>query len=105
MNAAELIRNSRKQSGLTLRALAERANTSHATLAAYEHGRVIPRFDTVARIVAAAGFALDTSLPRRRREGPIATMTRGEELEAVLQLASEFPTRHHRNIGFPVFGR
>lgn len=48
--AAGTLRRTRLAAGLSLRALAERAGTSHATLAAYESGRTIPRVDTLDRI-------------------------------------------------------
>ena len=56
MDAAAVIRTARAGAGLSLRGLAGRAGTSHATLSAYEAGRVHPSIDTVGRIVGAAGY-------------------------------------------------
>ena len=67
MDGAALIRRARLRSGLSLRALAERAGTSHSTLAAYEAGRVAPTLDTLERILAAAGFTATTTLTPRGR--------------------------------------
>ena len=54
MDAARTLRRARRDAGLSLRALAGRAGTSHATLAAYEAGRAVPRVDTLDRILRAA---------------------------------------------------
>ena len=99
MDAATTLRTARRRSGLTLRALAERAGTSHATLAAYESGTKVPRVDTLERIVRAAGFEPQVDLVRR-----IDGATRGEELVAVLELAAQFPARHARTLPYPRFG-
>jgi transcriptional regulator with XRE-family HTH domain len=101
MDAAATLRRARHEAGLTLRALATRAATSHATLAAYESGRAIPRVDTLDRILRAAGYASDIDLSRRADgEDPGA---KGEELRAALELAAMFPARHAKRLGFPPF--
>jgi transcriptional regulator with XRE-family HTH domain len=101
MNAATLLRRARIRSGLTLRQLAVRAGTSHATLSAYEAGRVHPSLQTAERIVRAAGFALSVDLlplvGGARRE-------RGDELLQVLDLAAQFPARHALRLRYPRFG-
>jgi transcriptional regulator with XRE-family HTH domain len=102
MTAAMLLRRARRGSGLTLRRLAVRAHTSHATLSAYESGRVDPSMETVQRIVRAAGFDLDVSLsPRVGGDSP---EDRGQELVEVLELAALFPARHQPELRFPRFG-
>lgn len=103
MNAATTIRAARARSRLTLRALAQAAGTSHATLSAYEQGRTVPSVATLDRIVRAAGFALETTLARR--VDPAEPMPRGEELAAVLDLAEAFPARHATALTYPPFGR
>ncbi len=102
MDAATVIRTARSGSGLTLRALARSAGTSHATLSAYEAGRVDPSMDTVDRIVRAAGYDVDWSLARRVH-GPTPG-DRGRELVEVLELAALFPARHHPELAYPRFG-
>jgi transcriptional regulator with XRE-family HTH domain len=103
MDAAVSLRTARLRSGLSLRELAERAGTSHATLSAYESGAKVPRVDTLDRIVRAAGFASDIDLAVRAdghdRRG------KGDELVAVLELAAQFPARHASHLVAPVFGR
>lgn len=103
MNAAVVIAECRRRSGLSLRALAELAGTSHSTIAAYEAGRKIPTTETLDRLIRAAGFRADVELSARIDGG--AEMPRGEELEAVLQLAEQFPARHAPFLNAPVFGR
>ena len=98
MDAGWLIRTARERSGLTLRALGERAGTSHSTLAAYESGRTVPNVNTLDRILAAAGFAADVTLEPR-----IDRANRGKELAQVLELAAQFPARHASRLEFPRF--
>ena len=96
-----MIRTARGQSGLSLRALAARAGTSHATLSAYEHGRVDPTTTVLGRIVGAAGSSVEMTLLGTPPE--IQGMSRGDELIAVLELAEEFPARHASKLEFPRF--
>jgi transcriptional regulator with XRE-family HTH domain len=101
MDAGLLIRTARARSQLSLRALAARAGTSHATLSAYEHGRVDPTAAVLSRIVAAAGCSLETTLLESPSDlgGP----SRGQELVSVLALAEQFPARHAAGLEFPPF--
>jgi len=102
-NAARVLRDARMRAGLSLRELARRAGTSHPTLVAYEAGRKSPSVATFLRILDACGFAVDFELsPRVRWQDGIP---RGEELEAVLALAAEFPARTSRRMSYPVFPR
>ncbi len=102
MDAAQTIRLARARSGLTLRQLAERAGTSHATIAAYEHGHKIPRVDTLQRICRAAGFALDIRL-EPRPAGQAREQTRRALLD-VLALADAFPFQRSGPLDAPIFG-
>lgn len=103
MNAARTILDARRRSGLTLRALAKRAGTSHSTLSAYESGRKTPSTETLDRLVRAAGFELEFTFTPR--VGEIDPADRGHELEEVLHLAAQFPARHEEHLAYPVFGR
>ena len=102
MDAARLISDARRMAGLTLRALAERAGTSHPTLVAYEQGRKVPNVVTLDRILRAAGYAADVTLSRRVDDGDRAA--RGRELIDVLELAAMFPASHAPTITYPRFG-
>ena len=94
------LRGVRHRALVSLRQLGARAHTSHATIAAYEAGRVAPTTDTVDRIVGAAGFELEASLVRMVPGHP----GRGQELLDVLELAEQFPARHQRSLKCPRFG-
>ncbi|MGO9027282.1 MAG: helix-turn-helix domain-containing protein [Acidimicrobiales bacterium] len=102
MHAATLLRDARRHSGLTLRRLAARAQTSHATLSAYETGRVDPSVDTLQRIVRAAGFDVEYALTPRVGGDPLDD--RGRELVEVLELAALFPARHDPELRSSRFG-
>ncbi|MDQ3954602.1 MAG: helix-turn-helix domain-containing protein [Actinomycetota bacterium] len=53
--AGNLIKLARHDAGLSQRELARRAGTSQATLSAYEAGKKSPSFETLVRIIRAAG--------------------------------------------------
>lgn len=104
MQASEVIKECRRRAGLTLRSLAERSGTSHATISAYEAGRKVPNVQTLDRIVRAAGYEIDISLAPRMQSTLVGS-TRGDELAAVLLLAEAFPVRHNPVLTAPVFSR
>ncbi len=99
--AAELLRGSRQKAGLSLRELARRGGTSHATLIAYESGVKVPSVVTFIRILECCGFAVDFVTTRRIRfqDG----LARGDELVTVLELAEQFPSRPARHMAYPIF--
>ncbi len=105
MDAPTILRTARREARLTLRELADRAGTSHATLSAYEHAAKTPTIDTFARVLRAAGYVLDGTLTRRIEADPRTGLARGDELAAVLELAAQFPARHDAELRAPVFGR
>ena len=102
MDAAATLRGARLRAGLSLRALARRADTSHATVRAYETGAKVPRVDTLDRLVRAAGFALDAELGSRLPDDD--AVARSEELVQALVLAGAFPAEHDPELRFPRFG-
>ena len=59
MAAAELLRRARRRAALSQRELAQRTGISQPTIARIERGQADPRFDTVARLLAACGYELD----------------------------------------------
>ena len=101
VDAARTLRRARLASGLSLRALAARAGTSHATLAAYESGRAVPRVDTLDRVLRAAGYATDIDISRRADATDGERRAKGEELRQALELAAMFPARHAERLRFP----
>ncbi|HEX7168905.1 MAG TPA: helix-turn-helix transcriptional regulator, partial [Acidimicrobiales bacterium] len=88
MDAARTLRRVRLGAGLSLRGLAARAGTSHATLAAYEAGRAIPRVDTLDRILRAAGYAADIDVAPRPDATDDERKAKGDELLQALDLAA-----------------
>ena len=105
MDAARTLRRARLSAGLSLRGLAQRAGTSHATLAAYEARRAVPRVDTLDRILRAAGYATDIEVARRPDATDAERSAKGHELLEALELAAMFPARHAPRLGFPQFPR
>ena len=90
-----------QQSGLSLRELARRAGTSHATLLAYEKGKKVPSAVVFLRILEACNLAVDIELTPRIREHD--GLSRGEELKQALLLAEQFPTRVSKSLELPKF--
>lgn len=86
---ADLLKTSRKQSGLSSRELAKRVGSSHSTILAYENGKKTPSITTFMRLLHACGFSVDFMLSPRIRGTD--DYPRGRELEEVLDLAAEFP--------------
>lgn len=99
VTAAASLRLARRRAGLSLRALGERAGTSHSALAAYEAGRKVPSVETFDRIIRAAGFVPSVDLVPV--VGGADPADRGEELLEVLRLAERFPARHEPTLRFP----
>jgi transcriptional regulator with XRE-family HTH domain len=64
-SAAALLLDGRTRAGLTQRVLAERAGTAQSVVARIEKGLTIPSVETLARLLAAAGFELRTELEIR----------------------------------------
>ncbi len=100
VNPALLLQSARRRSALSAREAASRARTSHATLLAYESGRVQPGPSTLRRLLSSSGFALEATLVHEPSDHH-----RGEELVDVLLLAEQFPVRHDQTLRCPVFGR
>ncbi len=87
-----LILQARLRAKLSQRALAARAGTSQSTIAAYERGTKDPTYQTLSRILRAAGFDLrlrltphddhDESLTTWRESLPAATRKRFQRRQA-----------------------
>lgn len=99
----EQMRQVRFEAGLSLRELANKANTSHATLLAYEKGLKSPSISTWLRIMEAAGYSVNLQMHRRIREKD--GIKRSEELAAVLGLAEQFPAKVPRYMDYPIFSQ
>lgn len=62
LDPASLLRSARERSGLTQRALADRAGTSQSVVARIERGQSSPTASTLNRLLEAAGHRLETRL-------------------------------------------
>lgn len=61
-DAAGLLREARTRAGLTQRELAKRARTAQSVVARIERGQSDPSWETLTRLIAAAGFSLQSHL-------------------------------------------
>jgi len=59
---AALLREARRRAGLSQRQLAHRARTAQSVVARIERGQTSPSWDTLTRLLAAAGFAIHSEL-------------------------------------------
>jgi transcriptional regulator with XRE-family HTH domain len=82
---ATLVRDARTHAGLTQRALARRARTAQSVVARIEGGLTSPSWDTLARLLAAAGFDLRAQLDAR--PGPRSHML--ADVRRILRLSPE----------------
>jgi transcriptional regulator with XRE-family HTH domain len=60
--AGMLLREARTRAGLSQRELAQRAHTAQSVVSRIESGATSPSWETLARLLDVAGFALDASL-------------------------------------------
>jgi transcriptional regulator with XRE-family HTH domain len=60
-----LLKQARRQAGLSQRALAQRARTAQSVVARIESGETNPSYETLRHLVQAAGFELHTELTPR----------------------------------------
>ena len=63
---ARILKTAREGAGLTQRELARKARTAQSVVARIELGETSPSWSTLARLLNAAGFALDPALRRIR---------------------------------------
>ena len=85
IRASKLVRQARTIAGLTRHALAKRAHVSPATVTGIERGHSSPRWETVRRLLAAAGFDLHVELIAR----PILGARLRREVARILSLTPE----------------
>lgn len=63
MNAARILRYARRRAGLSQRALADATGMPQPAIARIERGTVSPQVDTIERLLAATGAALELGSP------------------------------------------
>lgn len=101
VDAAVLLTEARRRSGLSRRSLAQRGGTSASTLSAYESGRSVPSVSTLERLLGAAGFEAETTLR------PLPPSDEGElraKIEALFAFVDALPRRRRGPLKYPVFG-
>lgn len=101
MDAALLLQEARRRSGLSRRQLARRGRTSASTLSAYESGTSIPSVATLTRLLQAAGFEPEVRLR------PVAATDEQElarKIEALLSFVDVLPRRSRGPLRYPPFG-
>jgi len=96
--ASELLIEARLAAGMSQAALARKAGIPRSVLNAYEHGKRQPGADSLAAILAAAGFTL-------RLESRIDRERNAKILAQVLDLAEQLPWRPRRTLRYPQFAR
>jgi transcriptional regulator with XRE-family HTH domain len=101
MDAAVLLQEARRRSGLSRRKLAQRGGTSASTLSAYESGASVPSVATLERLLRAAGFEADVSLrPAPTNDDRELT----EKIEALFSFVDDLPRRQRGPLEYPIFG-
>lgn len=83
--SAALLHAARRRAGLTQRELARRSGTAQSVIARIERGQTSPTWDTLARLLGAAGFELRPGLALR----PIADSHMLDDVPRILRLAPE----------------
>jgi predicted transcriptional regulator len=61
MNTATVLRNARRAAGMSQRELARRAGVAQPAVARIEAGGVVPRVDTLERLLRASGHTLEVN--------------------------------------------
>jgi transcriptional regulator with XRE-family HTH domain len=97
-STAELLRQARERAGLSQRQLAQRAGTAQSVVARIERGLTSPSWDTLERLLEAAGYALASHVEPRVVVGShmlddvprILRMTPEQRLEEVKNLSEFF---------------
>ncbi len=94
MDPGRHLREARRRSGLSQRALAARAGTSQSVVARIENGQTSPSVDTLVRLLEAAGLELRTELVVR----PIVDSHMLDDIERILALTPEQRLEEVRNV-------
>jgi transcriptional regulator with XRE-family HTH domain len=95
--AGTLIRQVRRDAGLSQAELGRLTGIHGSVLSAYEHGRRQPSVAALARIAAACGQELRIDHPSAER----STARAGRVLAQVLDLAEQLPYRPSRELAYP----
>jgi transcriptional regulator with XRE-family HTH domain len=91
--ASELVRTAREQAGLSQRELAHRAGTAQSVIARIELGLASPTWETLTRLLGAAGFDLDARIAAR----PVVESHMLADVPRILRLTPEDRLREVAN--------
>jgi transcriptional regulator with XRE-family HTH domain len=92
IDAAKLLRDARIRAGLSQRRLAHRAGTAQSVVARVELGETSPGWDTLVRLLAAAGFEL-------RPELDVKPAARSHMLKDVARILALTPEQRLAEVG------
>lgn len=100
MVPSELLKLVRRRQGLTQADLARRAGTSQPVISAYEHGRRDPSYETLRKLVDAAGerLELEAVIAKSDLTPPSGPAEHARRLIDVLSLADAIPVRRRSPI-------
>lgn len=93
-SAAELLRKARDEAGVSQRELARRAETSQSVVARIEGGLTSPSWETLSRLLSAAGFELRLNLEPR----PIPDSHMLDDVPRILRMTPEQRLAAVRNV-------
>jgi len=88
-----ILQAARARAGLSQRRLAQRAGTTQSVVARIELGKTSPTWQTLTRLLAAAGFELDTRITVR----PVAGSHMLDDVARILSLTPEARLREVAN--------
>ncbi len=91
---ASIVRNARERAALSQRALAQRARTSQSVVARIELGETSPTWETLTRLVEAAGFELQPRIVPR----PVAGSHMLADVARIRSLSPEACLREVANL-------
>jgi len=92
--AGSLLHEARTRAGLSQRALARRAGTTQSVVARIERGLTSPTWETLSRLLSAAGFALRSQVEPR----PALDSHMLEDVARILRLTPEERLAEVRNV-------
>lgn len=84
-DSGPILREARRRAGLSQRELAGRAGTSQSVVARIELGQASPTWETLTKLLDAAGFELGTELTRR----PVVGSHMLDDVARILSLTPE----------------
>jgi len=93
-STAELLRQARERAGLSQRQLAQRAGTAQSVVARIERGLTSPSWDTLERLLEAAGYELAAQVEPRVVVGSHML----DEVAGILRMTPEQRLREVKNV-------